>query len=118
MAQATQIVHWPGKDTFACDKHATQIRGMANVMGFNVSSTIMLDYNVECDNCRNEEKKDIRVKGEDEAELEHIASIAERVFPEEVAEIRSPKPLHSHEKLFGKTDWDRECQESGGFNKR
>jgi hypothetical protein len=57
MTRATQIIHWPGKDIFSCDKHATRLRGTANAMGFNVSSTIMLDYEINCENCANEEAK-------------------------------------------------------------
>ena len=63
MTLATQIVHWPGKDTFACDKHAVQLRGLASAMGFSVSSTINLEYKIPCDNCKNEEvKNDVAVE--------------------------------------------------------
>jgi hypothetical protein len=51
MTLATQIVHWPGKDTFVCDKHAVQLRGLASSMGFNVSTTIAIDYKIPCENC-------------------------------------------------------------------
>lgn len=54
---ATQIVHWPGKDTAACDKHATQLRGLASMMGFPISSTIVLSEDIPCANCENEAKK-------------------------------------------------------------
>lgn len=54
---ATQIVHWPGKDTAACDKHAAQLRGLASMMGFPVSSTIALSEDIPCANCANEPKK-------------------------------------------------------------
>ena len=54
MTLSTQIVHWPGKDTFACDKHAVQLRKLAAAMGFAVSSTINLNYKVPCENCANE----------------------------------------------------------------
>lgn len=26
--EATQVVHWPGKDTAACDKHLQQLVGL------------------------------------------------------------------------------------------
>ena len=58
MTLATQIVHWPGKDTFACDKHAVQLRRVAAAMGFTVSSTIAINYEIPCENCKNEEEKD------------------------------------------------------------
>lgn len=57
MTLATQIVHWPGKDTAACDKHAAQLRGLGSAMGFPVSSTTSLSYQIPCDNCANENKK-------------------------------------------------------------
>lgn len=56
MTLATQIVHWPGKDTAACDKHAARLRGLASMMGFPVSSTIALSEDIPCANCSNEEK--------------------------------------------------------------
>jgi hypothetical protein len=57
MTLATQIVHWPGKDTPACDKHAAQLRSIASAMGFPVSSTTTLDYDIPCANCANKEKE-------------------------------------------------------------
>jgi hypothetical protein len=54
MALATQIVHWPGQDTPACDTHASQLRGVASAMGFPVSSTIALSKDIPCANCENE----------------------------------------------------------------
>lgn len=54
---ATQIVHWPGKDTLACDKHAEQLRNVARAMGFSISSRPVSSYDVECTNCANEAKK-------------------------------------------------------------
>ncbi|CAN5951035.1 unnamed protein product [Sphagnum jensenii] len=50
--------------------------------------------------------------------LESLASIAERVFPEEVKEIQRPAPHIDSDRMIGPTDWDRECQESGRLNKR
>jgi len=56
MELATQIVHWPGKDTAACDKHAAQLRNLASVMGIVLSSTTHLDQEIPCANCANVEK--------------------------------------------------------------
>lgn len=53
--KATVIVHWPGKDTPACDAHADKLRSLANSMGFVVSETPCL-IEIECTNCENEEK--------------------------------------------------------------
>lgn len=58
MTLATQIVHWPGKDTAACDKHAQQLRKLASAMGFTVSSSIALNYEIPCDNCVTEGKNE------------------------------------------------------------
>lgn len=55
MKLATQIVHWPGKDSYACNEHANQLRRVADAMGFAVSSTICLTGEV-CGNCENEAK--------------------------------------------------------------
>jgi hypothetical protein len=56
--KATQIVHWPGKDTFACDKHTAQLKSLGDYMGFAVSSTPCLT-DAACANCENEEKKEL-----------------------------------------------------------
>ncbi len=56
MTLATQIVHWPGKDTAACDKHAAQLKRVGSAMGFAVSSTTTIDYEIPCENCVNEEQ--------------------------------------------------------------
>ena len=54
-----------------------------------------------------------------EKDLESVASIAERTFPKEVAEIRqNPVPhIDSDRTIGGKSDWDKECQESGRLNR-
>lgn len=53
------------------------------------------------------------------SELESVGSIAERVFPAEVAELRQSRGQHiDADRTLGPTDWDRECQESGRLNKR
>ena len=53
---ATQIVHWPGKSTPACDEHTEKLKRLGNMMGFGVSSTLCVEE-VECSNCANKEKK-------------------------------------------------------------
>jgi hypothetical protein len=58
--KATVIVHWPGQDTAACDVHAQKLAGLASVMGFNLTSTAIIDLSgdgPQCTNCVNEEKK-------------------------------------------------------------
>lgn len=59
MSEATQIVHWPGKDTPMCDRHAQQARSLANAMGFTLSCSIIIAGPPEltCKNCDNEAKK-------------------------------------------------------------
>jgi len=52
---ATQIVHWPGKDTPACDVHAAKLKALgAMLVGF-VSSTPCTEE-LACTNCENESK--------------------------------------------------------------
>jgi|HubBroStandDraft_2_1064218.scaffolds.fasta_scaffold343286_1 hypothetical protein len=53
---AIVIVHWPGQDTPACAIHAEKLVNLGRVMGFNVSSTVLLTEQ-ECTNCVNEAKK-------------------------------------------------------------
>lgn len=55
MAKATQIVHWPGKDTAACDVHANQLKALANMLIGFLSVTPCGD-GIECDNCKNEDE--------------------------------------------------------------
>lgn len=50
-------------------------------------------------------------------DLESVASIAERVFPDAVKEIRT-QHIDSDRYRGGKLDWDRECQESRRMNRR
>jgi hypothetical protein len=54
--KATILVHWPGKDTLACDEHARKLVALGNVLGSHVPLTT---YNgdAECTNCENEAKK-------------------------------------------------------------
>jgi hypothetical protein len=56
MSKATVIVHWPGKDTAACEIHLLKLENVARAMGFTVSSTPVV-VEQECTNCVNEEKK-------------------------------------------------------------
>jgi hypothetical protein len=53
MKPATQIVHWPGKDTPACDEHARQLQGLAIIMGIMVSAT-PCQVETPCTNCANQ----------------------------------------------------------------
>jgi hypothetical protein len=54
------------------------------------------------------------------SDLESVEDIAERTFPEEVAEIRQNSAPHidSDRYIGGKSAWDKECQESGRLNRR
>lgn len=55
MSPATQIVHWPGRDTAACDDHMMKLLRLAQHMGFVVSVT---PYEPTiCANCENESSK-------------------------------------------------------------
>ena len=56
MSEATVIVHWPGKDTPACDQHAKKLAGLARFMGFPVSETA-IEPGLMCANCANEAQK-------------------------------------------------------------
>jgi hypothetical protein len=57
--KATQIVHWPGNDTAACDDHAAKLRSIGIFMCEMIpdSTPISEDAEVLCDNCVNEAKK-------------------------------------------------------------
>lgn len=44
MSEATQVVHWPGKDVLACDSHAKKLFGLAEILGFVVSATTPLQF--------------------------------------------------------------------------
>lgn len=50
-------------------------------------------------------------------DMESVASIAERVFPDTVQEIRT-QHIDSDRYRGGKSNWDRECQESRRLNRR
>jgi len=56
MSEATEIVHWPGKDVPACYEHAAKLKALAQAMGFSVSSTPW-PAGGTCKNCENESRK-------------------------------------------------------------
>lgn len=55
MSEATEIVHWPGKDVPACEEHAQKLKAFGQAMGFTVSSTPW-PAGGTCTNCENEAK--------------------------------------------------------------
>lgn len=54
MKPATVIVHWPGKDTPACDDHMRQLIGLGYTLGIQVSCTPCEE--TVCQNCANAAK--------------------------------------------------------------
>jgi len=56
MSEATEIVHWPGKDTPACEEHAKKLKALGRFMGFEISTTPW-PAGGPCTNCENEQKK-------------------------------------------------------------
>ena len=54
MKPATQIVHWPSKDTPACDDHLKKLVGIAAILGFQLSWTPCEE--TVCSNCESENK--------------------------------------------------------------
>jgi hypothetical protein len=56
---ATVIVHWPGRDVYACIVHAAALVKLGDAMGFTVSCTPYPPGTepVECKNCANEATK-------------------------------------------------------------
>lgn len=65
---ATQMMHWPGKDSPACDDHAEKMRAVGFAMGFYVSSTPC--DGPSCANCMSDHAKEIekRLKAANSAE--------------------------------------------------
>lgn len=55
MKPATQIVHWPGQDTPACDEHLKRLVGLGAVLGICISWTPCTE--TICENCMSEEKR-------------------------------------------------------------
>jgi len=85
MKQATEIVHWPGKDTPACDEHAQKLRALGNFMGFAVSCTPCWTEEA-CTNCENESRA---LAGEREPE----SGPAHSVLPSSaLPATKEPKP--------------------------
>lgn len=56
MSTATQIVHWPGKDSPMCDRHAEQAKRVGAAMGIFISCSVILlaAEEMACKNCENE----------------------------------------------------------------
>lgn len=54
---ATQIVHWPGNDTAACDDHLKKLVGLAAVLGFRLSWTPCEE--TICANCATAAAKEV-----------------------------------------------------------
>lgn len=52
MNPATQIVHWPGKDTPACKEHLIKLVGLAAALGFMLTWTPCEE--TVCSNCESE----------------------------------------------------------------
>jgi len=61
MQPATQIVHWPGKDTAACDEHLRKMAGLAALLGFRLSWTPCEE--TVCANCETEARKSEAMQG-------------------------------------------------------
>lgn len=55
MKPATQIVHWPGQDTPACEDHLRKLVGLGAILGIQISWT-PCDETI-CANCETEERK-------------------------------------------------------------
>lgn len=58
MNAAIYIVHWPGKDTPACDDHLRKLVGVGAVLGIEITWTPCEP--TECPNCKNEALKETR----------------------------------------------------------
>jgi hypothetical protein len=54
--KATNIVHWPGRDTIACDAHTLRLVALSGILGFQLSLTPCVP-DLECTNCENEKAK-------------------------------------------------------------
>ena len=55
---ATRVVHWPSGPVDACEKHARQLVGLANMLGSHVGVGVALP-GAQCSNCINEAAKDV-----------------------------------------------------------
>jgi len=58
MKPAIFIVHWPGKDVFACEEHTNKLIILGAQLGCPVSFTPYLGDEI-CKNCKNEEIKQL-----------------------------------------------------------
>lgn len=55
--KATYIVHWPGKDTWACDAHTIKLQRLGAMLCGAVSATPVITEQ-ECKNCEAEACKE------------------------------------------------------------
>jgi hypothetical protein len=55
MKPATQIVHWPGRDTAACEDHLRKLVGLGAILGIMISWTPCEE--TVCENCKTEAVK-------------------------------------------------------------
>ena len=53
---ATHIVHWISGPCYTCEKHASQLVGIGNVLG-GYTPVSLADKGHECMNCVNENKR-------------------------------------------------------------
>lgn len=59
MSEATEIVHWPGRDVPMCDRHMKQAKAIGEALGTPISSTPWPAGGI-CMNCVNEAAKQER----------------------------------------------------------
>lgn len=52
---ANQIVHWPGKDTPACEDHLRKLVGLGAILGIMISWTPCEE--TVCTNCESEARR-------------------------------------------------------------
>jgi len=64
MTEATEIVHWPGQDTPACEEHAQKLKALGRFMGIIVSSTPWPADGTICKELRerSEENADVKIR--------------------------------------------------------
>jgi len=74
--KATHIVHWPGEDVPACETHMLQLRGIARAMGYTVSTTDLVNTNVDCSNCVKEKGRGVIEQPVDAEKMRHIEARA------------------------------------------
>lgn len=54
--RALYVVHWPDKDTFACEKHAAQMIRLGKALGYNLTISF-IETKHDCPNCINEKNR-------------------------------------------------------------